>query len=155
MPAPEGHIAAEIAPGRSDPLRNFRAYCEMRLSQALGRIGVKIGANVWLGDPDPASLPVDIVRVTRPLEDSIRSNLRYGGETGQDAIRRAMQIGGYWQACEDLSRVRPPVATVSYYDLLRDPSGAILGLAAALELKPSREQECSAREFVDASMRHV
>lgn len=157
-PAPEGDVTRQIIPSQRDTWRDFRAYCEMRLREAHGRpCGVKIGSTAWLGDPDPGSLPIRIVRVRRPLEHSIRSNWKYGKEQGQKAIRRAMQVTGYWACCEELCRIAPHlhVHTIDFYALLETPAIHVAGLVHALELEPEREQMRKAAAFIDGRMRNV
>lgn len=150
------HVANEIVSQQDEPLRDFRGYCEMRLREANGQpCGVKIGATAWLGDPDPASLPIRIVRVLRPLEDSIRSNWRYGQEAGQAKIRRAMEVAGYWACCEALCTHVAPVVTLDFYALLREPGTMIAQLVTLLDLEPSQEQIRAAKASVEPSMRHV
>lgn len=163
--------------------RDFRAYLKFRLAEARekGTIpGVKIGAAYWLGDPDPASLPVTIVKVDRPLEDSIRSDWRYRYErakscvvsgqviTGtpyinQDArILRAAQMAGYWQAKERLCEIIEPAVVVDYRALTDDPTSRLAYLSSlAIMLyeeyghKRNADQKAAAAAFVNPELRNV
>ncbi|GAG08262.1 unnamed protein product, partial [marine sediment metagenome] len=86
--------------------RRFRDYLEWRLEQANGRLcGVKLGASYWMGDPDPATLPVRILKVNRPWESSVNSDAGYQlmkkfPRSVDEVVARATQMGGYWMAKE-------------------------------------------------------
>lgn len=149
--------------------RDFRAYLDMRLEEAkqAGRIpGVKIGSAYWLGDPDPASLPVTIVKVDRPLEDSIRSDWRYqlressgicSDRQDQDSwqILRAAQMAGYWQAKERLCEMIEPVVRVPYAELIRTPRFWVGRLAHYCNQAATDAQATAAVNFVNPELRNV
>lgn len=160
--------------------RDFRAYLEMRLVEAKKRgtiPGVKIGSAYWLGDPDPASLPVTIVKVDRPLEDSIRSDWRYQQAEytidtrdpdrllDDQRILRAAQMAGYWMAKERLCEMVEPTVTVDFYKLLaysRKASETLvheiaftLGLEGAAAAGEFGERASRACDFVNPEMRNV
>lgn len=154
-PAPAEDVSRLIMSKQRETWRDFRQYCEDRLARARGPAGVKIGPTVWLADPDPSSLPLAIVRVLRPLEDSIRSNWNYGQEQGQDKIRRAMEVAGYWACCEALCEYIKPTVTLDFYRLLQEPALSVAQIAGLLGLRPDRDQLAAARVFINPSMRHV
>ena len=156
--APPDNLA-EIIAGKGGS-RDFRAYIEHRLANGKGPQGVKIGAAYWLGDPEPWTLPIDIVRVQRPLEDSLASDAHYQDTTRKsfsalDSILRAMQMTGYWQAANVLCDMIEPKLELDFYETLTSPMDAIIDLSATFNLNPTRKQENAACEFADPEMRHI
>jgi hypothetical protein len=152
---------AEVVAGKGGS-RNFRAYLRWRLSIAdSAPQGVKLGAAYWLGDPDPASLPIRILRVHRPLIDSIRSDARYqrairDSFTAEDHVLRCAQIAGYFVAADELClMIRPTLQLQFCNDLLGDPTRSVKDICRSFNIHATQAQESAAISSVDPTMRHV
>lgn len=126
-------------------IRGYLAYRRDRNPE--GRIGVKGSALWWLDDPESETLPLDIVRVTRPLEDAIRSDQRIlGGVRGPGGTREQLpwdletrvefagRIAAAWWGGEELCSLIPPVVTVDYRAVIGDPMEYVYDLVNALKL---------------------
>ena len=142
--------------------KRFRDYLEQRLATAGGqRVGVKCGAWYWMADPAPETLPVDVVLVNRPVEDSMTSSLRrHSAETQPleelQRIRRLVGgIGEAWAAKELLTLKVRPALEVSFRHLLLDPQREVERIAARLRLDPRQSQIREAADFVNPAMRHI
>lgn len=160
LPA-QRNIVAEILAGEGGS-RDFRSYLEWRIKDAGGDTpqGVKLGAAYWVGEPDPWTLPVRILRIHRPLEDSIESDARYQVQLRDDftpeaSVFRSAQMGGYYQAANVLCGMIPPTLELDFEGVLVDPMDAIIHICHAFNLEPDEDQRQAATRFVDPEMRNV
>jgi len=142
--------------------KQFREYLEMRLVTAGGqRVGVKCGAWYWMADSTPETLPVHVVLVNRPVEDSMKSSLRrHDLETMPlEELQRIRHlvggIGEAWAAKEMLTRKIKPTLQVEFRHLLVDPRREVERIAARLRLDPRQSQLRDAADFVNPAMRHI
>jgi hypothetical protein len=130
------------------------------------RIGFKAGARLWIDEPDPEELEMDVVLVHRPLEHAILSDQRIWTLipkqrpdkeplTPRGFLNRAAHIAKDWSAKNLLRYAVGLKAEIEYYDLLEDPQMQLMVLCDALDLQPTEEQMRSAILFIDPEMRNV
>lgn len=143
--------------------KNFRGYLAMRINAAGGlrRVGVKCGAWYWMEDPSPETLPVQVVMVDRPVEDSMRSSLRrHHADTRplnelQEVRHKVGGIGEAWAAKVLLQLKIEPALRVEFRRLLADPRREVERIAARLRLDPRQSQLAQAADFVNPALRHI
>lgn len=145
----------------------FRDYVNYRfIKNTSTRVGFKAPSTFWTVDPDPPSLPIDVVDVRRPLENSIMGdhmNLLTRKQRRPELddphihhlILRAGSLGACWMARHILVDVHPPKITVDFDDLIDNPAEWITRIAIALDLNPSEDQVQTSIGFVNPKMRHV
>lgn len=142
--------------------KHFRNYLKMRLNTAEGRrVGVKCGAWYWMEDPSPETLPVQVVLVDRPVEDSMKSSLRrHRADTRplyelQEVRHKVGGIGEAWAAKVLLQLKIEPALRVEFRRLLADPRREVERIAARLRLDPRQSQLARAADFVNPALRHI
>ena len=152
--------------------RHFRMrdYINYRFIQdPEGRLGFK-GLPAWaFDDREPDSLPVEILDVHRPLEDSIIADFkrnqarvdRHGPRatfrrpTAEEERLRAGSLSTCWLAKRQLFMAHTPVYSVAFYDLLANPREHVEGIVDAFELTPAHDQIESAVAVINPRMRTV
>jgi hypothetical protein len=145
----------------------LREYCHYRAHvDPPGPIGVKTLPTAWAQDRDPASLPVVVVDVRRPLKDSIDADqARMASRPLRDAKARPGTVFEHWGrasgvAAMDVARdqllsIIPAAVTLDYYEVLEKPMAAIDALCTGLGLNPDGEQIDDALHHVKPKMRTV
>jgi hypothetical protein len=145
-------------------MRDYIAYRRERQRRGI-RIGTKGSALWWLDEPNPEELPIDIVRVLRPIEHAIRGDARVQQIMANDhqskpawtpkrRIDRAQAIAATWAAGEMLTEVIEPVISLHFADLVAKPQKIIGELVNALKITPSENQIDAAALFIDPQLRH-
>jgi hypothetical protein len=145
----------------------LREYCHFRAhSDPAGPIGVKTLPTAWAYDDDPASLPVKLIDVRRPLEDSINADQeRMASRPLRDRQAVPAQVFEHWNraggvaglsvARDQLLSIIQPKLTLEYYEVLANPSVAITEICGAFGLEPTDQQYDDAMRFVQPKMRTV
>ena len=138
----------------------FDHYCNFRIAESPpGRIGVKALPTAWMYSSDPKHLPVEILDVRRPLEDSVNADQERMANrpkrledaqpaTAFDHITRAGGLTSMWLARDMLLSIHEPKLTLEYYDVLDDPPTAIRIICEAFDLQPTDGQLDDALRFV-------
>jgi len=146
----------------------IRSYINWRfLNDPPGPIGVKLPANYFLYDPDIASLPIATLDVDRPLELAIERDREHlkrsgykdkyppgGGQWGLHEAFRASDIAACRRCKEVLFEFHPPVAQMTFDELVEHREVIIPKLAEALQLNPTPLQLNTAIAFVDPNKKH-
>jgi hypothetical protein len=145
----------------------FRDYLNYRLhKEKNGRVGVKVPPTYWMSDHDPLSLPLDILDVRRPVEDSIISDMKkilHEPTVNKDAAdksppyycHRAGGMAYAWLSKLMLYEMHPPKLSIHFYELLEDPAGHIEKIIEAFDLEPTDEQIKVATMFVRPEKRSM
>ena len=143
---------------------HFPEYIQHRLELADGKpAGVKCAATYWYGH-DVTGLPLNVIIVNRPLEDTVVSNVaawkRIHDQRGEEltvyeAQAKAAAAVTYWYAKTTLRQIIRPVIEIDFYDVLECPMDAVVALSSTLDLRPTTEQERAATRFIDPEMRNV
>jgi hypothetical protein len=129
---------------------NYRFFRAKR-SGFEGRIGVKALATSWLYDLDPASLPVDVLDVHRPLEEAIVADTRrMAGRKERDPneddatafqhMNRAGGVAANWLAKLMLFDIHPPKLSVDFAMTVANPEKAVQAIVEAFDLEPTERQ---------------
>jgi hypothetical protein len=139
----------------------FREYLEMRLENANGRrVGCKVAAWAWMEDPEPETLPIDVLIVRRPLEASMRSSMRLWTEDRAEQLARqdhprafladkVAGVGRAFAAVEMLSETIEPILEIDFAAIIQRPALSTGHIAAKLGLVGS-----VASDFIDPSKVH-
>jgi len=132
-------------------------YLRMRRNEGCprGRAGFKHSPLCWLGH-DPATLPLEVLRVDRPLEASIASDTAKAdaidpGRSYAQRIQRVAEVAAAWQAARDL---QPKCWHIAYDQLIDEPEQSVLWIASWLRLTPTPDQIQTAVDFIDPELRH-
>ena len=135
----------------------------MRLADGV-RCGVKCAASRWIADPNPTTLPVEVLRVHRPLEDSLRSSRRLWTEDRAETLAKADHpttflmhryagLTRLWAAVQEIPI--EPQLDIDFIHVLQSPATAIKQIATAFNLEPTAQQIEDATDFVDPSKVHI
>jgi len=126
-------------------------------------VGCKLPANLAIQDHDIKSVPVVILNVERPLEDSIRSDLKRLKTSGMSdlevslhRLRRTADVSQCWQAREDLIKIVEPELSLTFKELVTNRKKSVENIIVALqnadigcEFLPTRRQRDQAILFLD------
>jgi hypothetical protein len=152
--------------------RHFRLrdYINYRfIQEPEGRVGFK-GLPAWFADDrQPTSLPVDILDIHRPLEDSILADQKRNHErpnrhgpranimapTAEAERLRAGSLSTCWLAKRQLFLAHKPVYQVAFYELLKNPQEHVEGIVDAFHLTPTHDQIEAAVAVINPRMRTV
>lgn len=138
-----------------DHLR-LREYINFRFhTNKEGRVGVKATAIQWIRDPDIMSLPVQIVDISRDLEEAIIADTeRYASRHTRDASQppqtpyqhcnRAAGVAACWEAKQLLYKAIKPEISFSFNEFKADPPTHIEKLVEVLGLEPTDRQMTAA-----------
>jgi hypothetical protein len=130
------------------------------------RVAFKAPATFWMLDPDPASLPLDVVDVRRDLEKSIFADQRtMATRTERDPslskphyqhqILRAGSLGACFWARKCLLDIHKPVIQLLFENIIECPEENVNALVTALNLEPTDTQLENAVSFINPKMRHI
>jgi hypothetical protein len=145
------------------PEPGFRGYLLNRLAKGV-RCGVKCSASRWMADPNPTTLPVEVLRIHRPLEESLRSSRRLWTEDRAHELAKedhptlflAHRYAGLvrlWAAVQEIPI--KPTLELDFSHVLQSPLTSVTQITAAFNLEPTRRQVEAAVEFVDPGKIHV
>ena len=127
-------------------------YCNYRIAESPpGRIGVKALPTAWAYCREPERLPVDVLDVRRPLQESIDADqrrmanrpLRDPGSVPrrvEDHWSRASGVAAMSVARDQLVAMHPPKLTLEFHAVLENPAQAVMEICGAFELEPTDEQ---------------
>jgi hypothetical protein len=123
-----------------------RRYIRKRL-EVQGRHGFKNNPAVWLGlaSHDVESLPIDVLHITRDVEDTFDSDIKY---TGYDENRAKLR-GLLHMSLHRLVRRVPPQLTLRYSDVVDNPLKAVAETVEAFRLDASWTSMSNAATFLD------
>jgi hypothetical protein len=145
----------------------LREYINYRFIQNPGhRCGFKAPAHFWADDPEPEKLPVELLDVHRPLEDSIQADWRTNQTrcerrpdlpppSEEEARLRAGSLAMCMMAKMQLFKKIEPTYRMMFYELLENPKPFVDDLIDAFRLEPTPDQVKAAIESVNPRMRHV
>ena len=132
--------------GLEDVFSASQDYIEWRLATATGPAGVKLNLLAVLGLADRLEdLPLAVVHVTRDLETTFESDIKY---TGMD-IKRASNRGLRHLALRQLVRRVRPACVIRYELALGNPDYTVHKLADSLGLAPTGGHMNAAINFVN------
>lgn len=148
----------------------IRDYVNYRfINEPEQRCGFKGPAPWFFDDPDPTSLPLDILQVRRPLEDSIKADYmrnqrrqerRADIDSPPDPLMvrlRAGSLATCWMASQQIDNIDgvEPRLAVDYYELVADTERVVGQIAEAFDLEPTSEQFAAAVQFVRPELRTI
>lgn len=128
----------------SSPYRVVREYVQRRCERPAG---FKSNLCVLLGNSlDPIeTLPISVLHVTRDLQDTFESDIKYtGNDTDRAQLRGLLHLG----LTRLVERI-PPTLTLSYEEILRDRYGTVTSIIRAFGLSASADTVDQAAQFID------
>ena len=144
---------------RNGLILDIDAYVQFRMAaEGPWPRGFKWNLNWTRWDVD--DLPLRIVHIRRPLEDSIASDRRIFDQLSPDRALRAVseragRVAQQWLLAHELAAGKNSVTALDFYPLLEERRLHVTALAAALGLPTEGARFNAAVRFVDAGKRHV
>ena len=151
----------------------WRHYVNHRFMGSDGPQGCKLPATLMIQDDDITSLPVVYLDVTRPLEDSISSDIKKivkKGEYDRNDIRsvqtlhmiRSADIAANWWVKKEIFAQVEPELSLTFKELVTHPRKSVENIIVALqgaelgcEFLPTRKQRQQAILFLDKDKKSI
>jgi hypothetical protein len=162
-----------MAPKLMSTRCRWRNYVNHRFMGSEGPQGLKLPAVLMIQDDDIASLPVVYLNIERPLEDSIKADIKRmakKGEYGRNDIRsiqtfhmiRAADISANWWAKKEILSLVEPELSLTFNELVKHPRKSVENIIVALqqadlgcEFLPTRKQREQAILFLDKDKKSI
>lgn len=167
-PGTRGYVTFEDSRMTKCGAEGFRDFITARIAEGPGRAGLKGSATYWMADEEPSTLPIELLVVHRPLDDSIDSMLRLWttNETRKARLaqevnpmqflrHRAEGIAGSRFGVKMLSSIIEPTLEVDYQTVVESPQMSVIQIQHAFDLGCPTESFQAAVRSVDPEMKHI